>query len=260
MPDSSAHVSVPDRLPNRITPCPIIEAVFEIRFVTSEPWTTLPGLLYAAIREHYDSKRDLPLAQFPEPVRSADPRLALQPLIRFEGQGPFAVVCGPRVVALATQPERYPGWGAIETELSWLVPKVLGSGIVHEPERLGVRYVDFFELDLFPRMRLGLAIDGGTVTEGDMTVAVTFSQWNPFAVRLAVSNNATMKGSDDRARRGSVLDADVGLGALDFDADEGAIRDRFRQAHRINKEAFFGLLRPEFLGTLSPEYSDDPTP
>ena len=257
MTQSTTQVSIPARLPERISPCPIVEAVFEIRFVTTEPWSTLPGLLYAAIRERYAEKRDLPLAQVPDALRAADPRLALQPLIRFEGQVPFAVLCGPRVIALATQPNRYPGWMGVETELRWLVSKVLAARVIHEPERLGVRYIDFFELDLFSELRLGLVIDGSVLREGEMNVAATFGQWSPFTVRLSVCNNATIKLPDGRVLRGSALDLDVGVGALDFDISEGTLLTRFREAHQINKQAFFGLLKPESLAAMNPEYSDD---
>ncbi|MBI4626831.1 MAG: hypothetical protein HY736_26870, partial [Verrucomicrobia bacterium] len=55
-----------ERLPVRIAPCPIIEAVFEARFVSTEPWATLPGLLYGQIRERYRDQLNLPLLQVPE--------------------------------------------------------------------------------------------------------------------------------------------------------------------------------------------------
>ena len=40
-------IQIPDRLPTRIAPCPIVEAIFEGRFVSPELWATMPGLLYA---------------------------------------------------------------------------------------------------------------------------------------------------------------------------------------------------------------------
>jgi len=41
---------LPERLPVRIEPCPIVEAVFVVRFVSTESWTTMPGLIFARIR------------------------------------------------------------------------------------------------------------------------------------------------------------------------------------------------------------------
>ena len=260
MPASSVRIPVPDGLPVRISPCPIVEAVCELRFAASEPWSTLPGLLYAAIRERFPEKHDLPLSQVPEEVRRQDARLGTQPLIRFAGEEPYAVLCGPRMAALVTQADRYPGWQNVEATLGWLLPKLLAVGVVHEPERLGVRYIDFFVGDLFPHLRLGAAVDGQPLSGGELQVVTTFGQWAPFATRVFVSNGASMTASDGLARRGSVLDVDVGLDALELELDEGKLLDRFGEAHQILKQAFFGLLAPAFLATLNPEYGHDANP
>ena len=62
-------IPTPERLPTKIDPCPIVEAILEIRFVTSESWRTLPGLLFAHIRDRYPEQKDLPLAQLPKERR-----------------------------------------------------------------------------------------------------------------------------------------------------------------------------------------------
>ena len=54
-------IPIPDRLPVKIDHCPIVEAILELRFITSESWRTLPGLLFAHIRDRYPEQRDLPL-------------------------------------------------------------------------------------------------------------------------------------------------------------------------------------------------------
>ncbi|OGV81070.1 MAG: hypothetical protein A3K19_17390 [Lentisphaerae bacterium RIFOXYB12_FULL_65_16] len=255
MTEPTSPIEVPARLPERISPCPIVEATFELRFVTTEPWSTLPGLLYAAIRDRYPGKLDLPLAQIPEPLRVSDRRLALKPLIRFEGTGPFAVVCGPRVISLTTQPNGYPGWRAIETELGWLVSKVVDAAVIHEPERLGVRYIDFFGGNLFDGIRLGVSIGSARLRATELQISATLDQWEPFDVRLTTANNAAIKSGEADVRRGSVLDVDVGLRALDFEMSLESLLPRFADAHKISKQVFFGLLKPEFLATLNPEYA-----
>ena len=62
-------IPIPDRLPVRISPCPIVEAIFEARFVSPQPWTTMPGLLFAQIREKYPEQRVLDAARMPEEFR-----------------------------------------------------------------------------------------------------------------------------------------------------------------------------------------------
>src|ERR1700693_6515368 len=88
-----------DRMPVRINPCPIIEAIIEIRFVSTEPWRTMPGLLFSHIRERYTVSRDLPLATFPEDFRRQNPALMYLPLVQFVRSN-FLIQFGPRVVSL----------------------------------------------------------------------------------------------------------------------------------------------------------------
>ena len=111
---------LPARLPQRIEPCPIVEAIFEIRFSTTEPWATLPGLLSAQIRKKYSQQKTLPLGQVPEELRRQDSALVHLPLMQFLGND-FLIQLGPRVVSLVAKSRTYPGWPAILVELTWLV-------------------------------------------------------------------------------------------------------------------------------------------
>src|SRR5438876_7988663 len=95
-------IPIPERLAVKIDPCPIVEAILEIRFVTSESWRTLPGLLFAHIRDRYPEQKDLPLAHVPEEIRRREPAFIYQPLVQFLSSG-FVIQFGPRVVSLVTK-------------------------------------------------------------------------------------------------------------------------------------------------------------
>jgi uncharacterized protein (TIGR04255 family) len=157
MPDTFP-ISIPDRLPIRIEPCPIVEAIFEARFVSPESWATLPGLLYAQVRGKYTEQKNLPLAQVPEEFRRQDPALQHLPLLQFLSKD-FLIQLGPRVVSLVTKSNSYPGWPAIREELDWVIQRIQAASFVGETERLGVRYVDFFEGDVFSGLHLHLAVN-----------------------------------------------------------------------------------------------------
>src|SRR6266487_5438916 len=128
-------IPTPDRLPIKIDPCPIAEAILEVRFVTSESWRTLPGLLFAHIRERYPEQKDLPLAQLPEEIRRHEPAFTYQPLVQFLGRD-FLIQFGPRVVSLVTKPNQYPGWLAVEHEMTLLLKLLQKIGFIAEGERL----------------------------------------------------------------------------------------------------------------------------
>jgi uncharacterized protein (TIGR04255 family) len=249
MPDP-LPIPIPTRLPVRIDPCPIVEAVFEIRFTSTETWSTMPGLLYAQIREKYREQRQLPIASLPEEMRRQDPALARLPLMQFLG-GDFLIQLGARVVSLVTKPNAYPGWAAIETELRWMLERLQGAGFVNEGERLGVRYIDFMAEDVFQNLILGLQVAGQALAGVQADVTTVFSR-EPLTIRLQVANGAIVA-RPSGPQRGSVLDLDAWFGALDFGVFSNSM-NRFSEAHCAIKKLFFGLLRPEYLAKLNPVY------
>jgi uncharacterized protein (TIGR04255 family) len=244
-------IPVPDRLPLLIQPCPIVEAVVEIRFVTTESWRTMPGLLYANIRDRYPEQQDLPLAQLPEPIRREQVQLTHAPLTRFLGAD-FMIQFGPRVISLVTKPNQYPGWKAIEREMEWLLNQIQKSGFVRESERLGLRYIDFFAFDIFPQLILGVQVGNRQLAGGEISVSTVLPR-APFMTRLQITNSGLLSVGNE-VKRGSVVDVDTWLGALDFDLAGNAM-DALGRAHVMTKEVFFGLLQPAFLATLQPQYS-----
>src|SRR6266540_2695653 len=163
-------IPIPARLPKKIDPCPIVEAILELRFVTSESWRTLPGLLFANIRDRYPEQKDLPLAQLPEEIRRREPAFTYQPLVQFLGRD-FLIQFGPRVVSLVTKPNQYPGWAAIEKEMTWLLTELQKIGFISEGERLGVRYINFFGFDIFEKLFLDLCTGGKRVAGAELSIA-----------------------------------------------------------------------------------------
>ena len=243
-------IQIPERLPVHIDPCPIVEAIFEARFVSPQPWATMPGLLFAQIREKYPEQKNLSLAQLPEELRRQDPVLMILPLIQFLSDN-FLIQLGPRVVSLVTKPNAYPGWSAIEQELKWLLERLKEAGFVGETERLGARYIDFFGGDVFSVLRLGLQINDQPL-RGTQTDITTFLKRDSLSLRLQVTNGAIVA-TKDGPTSGSVLDVDGWFGALDVDLFGNGLT-RFAEAHQAIKGLFFGLIKPELLSKLNPAY------
>ena len=243
-------ILIPARLPIKIDPCPIVEAVLELRFITSESWRTLPGLLFAHIRERYPEQKDLPLARFDEEIRRLDPAFTYQPLIQFLSRD-FLIQFGPRVVGLVTKPNQYPGWAAVEKEMTWLLAELRELGFITEGERLGVRYINFFSADIFKKLRLDVMTGEKRLSGGELSITTVLRK-PPLRARLQVANSAIL-GTGNDAQHGSILDVDVWLGSLDFEVFQNDLA-RFREAHELEKQIFFGLLAPEFLDSLNPIY------
>ncbi len=243
-------IPIPDRLPIRIAPCPIVEAIFEARFVSPESWATMPGLLFAQIREKYQEQKNLPLALVPEEFRRQDPALQHLPLLQFLSKD-FLIQLGPRVVSLVTRPHAYPGWPAIRGELLWVVERVKKAGFIGETERLGVRYVDFFAGDVFPLLRLQLQANERPLL-GAPTDVTTVLRHGALAIRMRVSNGAIVATAEG-PKSGSVLDVEGSIGPPEVDLFQNGLA-RFGEAHDTIKGLFFGLIKPELLARLNPVY------
>jgi uncharacterized protein (TIGR04255 family) len=248
---SDFPIRPPNRLPIKITPCPIVEAVLEIRFITSESWRTLPGIFYGNIRDLYPEQLDLPLAKIPDQLRQSDPALTYQPLVRFVGKA-FNIQLGPRSLNLTTKIDQYPGWPAIRNEMRWLLEIVQKTKFVSEGERLSVRYINFFKANVFDLLVLDFSVHGKRLTEGEASTTISLTQ-KPFVGRLTISNTITIGTGPDDIRHGSILDIDVRVGALDFDVFTNGL-ETFESAHSFEKQIFFGLLKPDYLASLNPEY------
>jgi uncharacterized protein (TIGR04255 family) len=238
-----------ERLPVRISPCPILNAVLEIRFVTQKEWSLLPGLLFTQIKENYPEMETLPVSELPEEMFRNDPALIYSPRVRFLGRD-FVIQFGHRVVSLLTKGE-YPGWQRIRKELDWLLERLRMADFIYEGERLGMRYIDFFEDDIFSKLVLDIRSDEKPVSGVEMNFATVFRRGD-LTARLVLNNGAMVRRGNEGAT-GSILDLDVWLGASDFEVF-GNAAECFEEAHRCNKEIFFGLLKTDFLDSLAPEY------
>ena len=139
-----------DRMPVRISPCPILESVLEVRYVTGKDWSLLPGLLYSQLKERYPQYENLPVSHLPDEFLKNDPGVVYAPRVRYLGES-FIVQFGPRVVSLMFRGD-YPGWQRIAKELSWLLERLKKADFIHEGERLGMRYIDFFPEDIFAKL------------------------------------------------------------------------------------------------------------
>lgn len=203
----------------------------------------MPGLLFAQIREKYPQQKDLPLTQLPEEIRRHDPALMILPLVQFLGDK-FLIQLGPRVVSLATKPNAYPGWMAIEQELIWLVERLKAAGFVGETERVGARYIDFFGGDVFGALRLGLQLNDKPF-QGAQTEITTILRREALSIRLNVTNGA-IAATGEGPKPGSVLDVEAWFNPMDVELFGNGLA-RFAEAHQAIKGLFFGLIKPDFL-------------
>lgn len=186
----------------------------------------------------------------PEELRRQDASVTYAPLIQFIRED-FVILFGPRVIGLATKSDSYPGWQMFREEMAWLLQQVEKSDFISEGERLGTRYINFFEGDVFSHSLLGACVGGVRLDTNELSLTTVIPR-PPLVARLAMLNRAIIA-APEHPRPGSVIDLDVWLGSLDFDLFTDGLQ-KFDAAHLYEKEIFFGLLTPKFTESLNPVY------
>ncbi len=240
----------PMKRPTKITPDPIIEAVVELRYESDVPRNAILGMLFAQVKSKYPDFKNLPITTIPENIRANDPNFQFSPYYQSQS-GAFNLNVGPRVIALSNTGQ-YVGWkDNYFPEITELLKSVKTAGIVKHFSRLGVRYVDFFEPDIFENINLSIELNEAPLDALQTTFSSIFKA-NDFLTKVQVVNN--VKATVQKIEKvGSIIDTDTYYepqGKFDFDG----LNNLIDNAHEEAVSFFFNLLKPEFIETLNPEY------
>ncbi len=233
-------------------PCPIVEAVLDIRFETVVPPDAVVGVVYQALHAFFPKTEPLPISMVPAEMRRSDPALALQPLLRMEGEH-LAVLVGAQSLAVGIR-GAYPGWATLAPRFHETLTQAAASGLIAKPTRFGLRYINFYPGDIFPKLTLSVTV-GGEPASGEGTFFKTVLAGDGCQLLLQVGKGLDLV--NEPGKTGSVIDIDAFMMAPDttegFDAALAAFLNR---AHAAEKQLFFSLLKSDFLQTLQPTYAD----
>lgn len=244
-------IRIPDRLPKKIDPCPIVDSLFEVRFVSNVPSQAVLGMVYQKLRPEFPGVTTLPLAAMPEATIQANPTLLFQAHYRLEGER-FVMLVGPRSVSVAIK-GAYPGWNAMFPKFIEIIDKVLQTELIANPGRFGLRYINFFPRDVLSRLVLSFSIQNQSIS-GRETFFKTILDWNTLKVILQVGKDVLVTNNvTGQVATGSVIDIDCFTTPNNSTLDR-QIREFLEVAHTAEKQLFFGLLNPDFLDEFHPEY------
>ncbi len=238
-------------LPQKISPSPLIEAIFELRFTTKLPQDALPGMLFAALRSHYGQMMALPIAQLPEAVRSADPNLQFQPSHQMIA-GHHLLKIGARVLTFASL-RHYDGWAQWLSHIEDVLTLVDKAGILDQVDRVGLRYVNFFPQPVLDQLNFEVQLMGQSLHGYRSNCRFEIPDSGLLKI-LQISNDITVQ-IDQKPVQGSMIDIDciqaVQVSAADF-FDQCA--HLATTLHDKVKQLFFSILKEDFLKSLHPDY------
>ena len=242
------------KLPEKIDPDPIQEALVEVRFDASTPDEAVFGLIYEALKGRYPRSEQFNILQLPDVVRRQDPSLRYKPHYRLSDEdSEYVVHVGPKVVTVVvTKP--YPGWAGFSEEVLRIFRAVQGTEIIDSVTRLGLRYLNFFEADIFGKIELELQLRGKSVVGNETQVRTVVTESQRRCI-LQVNNTSTLTDrATGKTKSGSLIDVDVIYEDVEKEFFSHA-ESLIEESHEIEKKLFFRLLNEEFLESLNPVYS-----
>jgi len=238
-------------IPKKIDNCPIVDSVVELRFKSSIFPNAVFGLIFNSLQNDFPTVEKLPILQLPEQLRDSDPNFKFKAQYRLVSQDGYSVQIGPDVIVMGA-PTPYPGWDNFFIKIKLVIDKALEAGVVERVLRLGVRFINFFEEDIFEQINLDISINGKP-HKTRKTQLRTEVESGGFLNTLNVANNATQKIDNNQKRNGSIIDIDTFKGYNDVNF-KNIYQAEITKAHKIEKEIFFKLLKTEYLESLNPKY------
>jgi len=238
-----------DKLPLSINPCPIIEAIFEIRFDSSFPGDAIFGIIFNQFKDEFQDVEQLPILQLPAAIRNQDPNLKFSPHYKIKKNN-FIIQIGPNVFSL-TNIKEYCGWKVFSEKIFDTYNKVSELGLIKKQFRTALRYINILPgINVFEKSNLSIKLNDKTLGANQ----INFTAEIPYehgASNLKLINFAEAI-FENQATKGSIVDIDTYVQQEKFDN----FKDAVECAHTAEKELFFNLLEQEFLKTLNPVYEE----
>lgn len=233
------------KLPKTINPCPILDALFEIRFTSKTHPSAIFGMIYNVLQNDFPRVENLPILQLPEAVRATDPNFRFKPHYRISNDK-FVTQIGSDVITIGSFPV-YAGWDVFSRQIFSILDRIEKIGIIDSVIRIGIRYINFFENDIFKDIDLRICIGDNDIAYKNTIIRTEIEQ-ESFKSSLQVANNV-----NHNNKMGSIIDIDTYTESnlKDFFASKEVL---ISGGHSKEKELFFSLLKEEFLKTLNPSY------
>jgi uncharacterized protein (TIGR04255 family) len=238
------------KIPKKLAHPPISEAIFEIRYNGDYPGEALYGILFEVFKDFPNKDMaEQPIMQIPKQIRDTDPNLRYQALYRVANDK-FTFSIGSHSIVFSSK-KPYCGWAAWSQFFNPIIETIQTKGVIKTVERIGLRYFNLFNNNIFDHINAGLTLDGSAVKASPSSFYTAFDQDKMHTI-LNVGNAAIINGNQTAQ---SLIDIDC---IYNFDCDTAAFfssyKDILEATHIFNKRVFFGLLKDNLLSTLNPEY------
>lgn len=245
------------KYPKTIEPCPIVEAIIEIRYDSDFPGDAIFGSIYALLdlRKDFPRVEQQPITQIPELVRNQDENLKYQTCYVLSRDDALQLRIGPHSIVFACI-NKYVGWNTFFAFASDYVKNLLKINTFKRIERIGLRYVNLFQFSILPKTNLKVSMPSGEIVDDSLTMRIEKKD-APFVKIVQVSNTVGIQ-SPSFNGAGSLIDIDcISPNSIAPPFNEKSILDTIDIMHSQEKELFFQLLTADFIKSLNPKYEEE---
>ena len=235
--------------PKKIGLCPIIDTGIEIRFSSNLYKNAIFGVFFNALKERFPSPEKLPILQLPEQLLASDPNFRFKPHYKL-GNDKAVLQIGPDVIVFSSHIP-YVGWTEFSKNIYELFDLILSVNIITKVSRLGIRYINFFNENIFNNLDVTLDIRNIKLPR-ESTIFRAEILSGGFMNVINIADKVTQL-KNNIPTVGSVIDIDTSRNYSD-DSFISNLRTEINSAHEEEKKIFFDLLKPDFLNTLNPIY------
>lgn len=237
------------KIPKKITPCPMVEAIVEVRFESTSPGDAIFGIVYNAFKEDFPDFDKLPILQLPEQIRSTDENLIFSPNYKLSA-GNYILQVGPKVFSISNVNE-YVGWEVFYEEIRRKFRKLYELKIIKETIALSFRCINIFPgINIFEKSDFCMTLQKDRLVN-DINLLIRLPS-NGFVNVLRMVSQADLTTASGKNLRGSVIDIDTKFIAKSIDCND--VEKIISDGHLEEKKLFFSVLGVEYTKTLNPEY------
>lgn len=241
-------------LPIRLLPDPLVSSTVELRFEPLLDRKAVIGAVYYKLRDQFPTLDPLFPDELPESLRANDPDFSYRPQFRASNEH-LQVYLGEQSITIGIV-GNYPGWNVFSSAIQDIFQQVQSLNVFGPIQRVGLRYVSFFEGNIFPGLKLTLELPGynGVHLPSSILMRIPTPDCEHTLQLANFIDQAQASGkASEVARVGTVIDIDTvpSEPTIDFFARPSYWLDLL---HEAEKKLFYSLLTDEFLQTLNPEY------
>lgn len=240
-------------VPRKLSDDSIVEALCELRFVSSDLSEIVIGRLADAQPWSNYTKQRMPSSHIPAELRKVDPNLKYAPILTLKSADPGRLVrIGESILSLHVAPN-YCGWSVWRPELSQAIDVLFSKLTNIQVTRIGFRYINAFTAERHKVSGVGslelIVTAAGVSVENDVNLNFR-EQIDPQTVVLTrVATPSFVQGVLPRDAS-VVVDIDVYTPEGYSSAARDEVVSWIDSAHEVEKNSFFSLIPHEILSQL----------